>query len=736
MDGSDLIAEARRLGRRALDEAAGKRLLARFGVRVPRSVVVREPREAERAAAALEPPFAVKLVSPDILHKSEARALRLGVSSRAELAAACEAIRADALAYLPGARIEGYLVEEMAPPGAELVVGGVRDEQFGPLVMVGLGGVFVELLADVAFRICPITRTDAFEMLEELRGARLFEGVRGRKPVPREAVVDVLLKVGGEGGLLARHAADLAEADINPLIVSEAGAFAVDARFVLAAAPAGKEGCGAGHARAEGVLSPQAVLERFRPLFEPRTVAVVGASSRGEALPNVFIRRVQELGFAGEIYPIHPSAPEIGGLRAYRSLADTPRPVDYAYVAVSATQVPALLREARGRVRFAQVISSGFGEVEEGRALQQQLAAAAREAGMRLLGPNCLGLYSPRGRLSFAEVGTAEPGPVGVVSQSGGLGTDIVRRGLARGLRFSGLVTVGNCADVQPAELLEYFLADPHTRIVGLYLEDARDGRRLFERLREARAAKPVVLLKGGRTRLGRLAAASHTGALAGEDRAWVAAARQTGCVLVETLEAFLDALLAFQFLEPRPERPTRRVVLFGNGGGASVLATDAFARLGLEVEPFERATVERLAALGLPPGTSLANPVDCPVGTLRQEEGRVAERLLELVHEHAAPDALVMHLNLSAFVGRTSEAVLDNLVQAALRVRSRSARSHFALVLRSDGDPALEQRRRAFRARAIALGVPVYDELLEAGRGLAALACHERFVNSRLASG
>jgi len=477
------------------------------------------------------------------------------------------------------------------------------------------------------------------------------------------------------------------------------------------------------------------VVEKFKALFEPKTVAVVGASTRSMSLPNVFIRRLREHGYAGAIYPIHPSAAEIEGIAAYRSLAEAPATVDYAYIAIPAAQVPPLLTHAGGRVRFAQVISSGFGEVDEGRELQEKLVAAAHAGGMRLLGPNCMGIYSPRGRVTFAEVGTLETGRVGVLSQSGGLGTDIIRRGLNRGLKYSGLVTVGNCADLGAADLLEFYCADPQTKVIGMYVETAKDGRRLFEILREARAAKPVVILKGGRTRQGRAAAVSHTGALAGDDRAWVALSRQTGCVMAETLDEFIDTLLVFQALTPRPLSPTRRVVLFGNGGGASVLATDHFARLGLEVEPFEKSTVDALAALKLPPGTSITNPVDTPVGTLQQEDGRVAEKILEAIYANGRPDALVMHLNLSAFAGRAKDEVLDNLVQAALRVQARfPGQAHFMLVLRSDGEPALESRKRAFRARAVALEIPVYDEMINAGRALAALAWHERFVHARLA--
>src|SRR5215210_7618929 len=231
-------------------------------------------------------------------------------------------------------------------------------------------------------------------------------------------------------------------------------------------------------------MSEQQVLDQFMPLFAPKTVAVIGASTKGTALPNVFIRRIREFGYDGEIYPIHPTADEIDGLAAYKTLADTPHAIDYAYIAIAAAQIPPLLSSARGRLRFAQVISSGFGEVEEGRELQDRLVEAARAGGARLIGPNCLGLYTPRGKITFAEISPKEVGGVGVISQSGGLGTDIVGRGLSRGLKFSGLVTVGNCADVTPSDLLKFYLEDDVTRVVGMYIETARDGRRLFEILR------------------------------------------------------------------------------------------------------------------------------------------------------------------------------------------------------------------------------------------------------------
>ena len=231
MSGSKEITEARKQGRTALDELAGKQLLASFGVPVPKSLIIQDVTEAVAACGKLRPPLALKVVSPDVLHKSDAGGVRIGLQNAGEVG---EAIRAMMkLPAIANARIDGFLVEEMAPAGQEVVIGGLLDAQFGPLVMVGLGGVFVEVLADVSFRICPITRLDAEEMLDELKGAALLRGARGRKPASRAAIVDALLKIGGESGLLMTHGADIAEADINPLIVSEQGAMAVDARFVL-----------------------------------------------------------------------------------------------------------------------------------------------------------------------------------------------------------------------------------------------------------------------------------------------------------------------------------------------------------------------------------------------------------------------------------------------------------------------------------------------------------------------
>jgi acyl-CoA synthetase (NDP forming) len=230
-DGKMLIREARKEGRAALDEAAGKALLAQHGIAVPKTIVVKDVAQVAQALQSLAPPFVVKVVSSNILHKSDAGGVSVNLKTVDEVRHAIVSMAA--LPKIQAARVDGWLIEEMAPAGQEIVIGGLRDPDFGPVVMVGLGGIFVEVLGDVSFRICPITPIDAHEMVEELKGAAVLRGARGRKPVSREAIVELLLKIGGENGLLMQYADEIKEADINPVIVSESGAVAVDARFIL-----------------------------------------------------------------------------------------------------------------------------------------------------------------------------------------------------------------------------------------------------------------------------------------------------------------------------------------------------------------------------------------------------------------------------------------------------------------------------------------------------------------------
>lgn len=679
-----------------LAEPAAKALLARYGLTIPKNVVAATADGVGEAARHLSPPLVLKIVAPDGGHKSDAGGVALGLEDG--LAAVQAAHR------MPTANA-GFLVEEMAPAGVEIALGGFRHPRFGPVLMVAMGGVLVELLDDAAFRICPIDRSDAEAMLAELKGAALLVGYRGKPAADRASLLDAMLALGGADGLLMQMP-DIAEIDVNPLIVGPHGAVAVDARARLA--PPAPE--------------PQRPSPPdLGPLLAPNAVAVAGASATNLVHGNAYIRQLQAFGFKGPIYPVHPKATEIEGLKAYPSLAALPEPVDYAYLAVGPGAAPAMLRAADGQARFAQTMASGFDE-----AARADLRAAAHAGGARLLGPNCLGVHAPEGRLSFMAGADDRAGDVAILAQSGGLSLDILRRGARRGLRYRAVVTMGDCADLGPADLLPWFLDDPKTRVIGLYLEDAPAGRALYEALLKAKSRKPVVLLIGGRTDAGARAAMSHTGALASDGRIWDGLARQTGAALLDTLDGFLDALVACQTLTPNYGRPTRRLVLFGNGGGAGVLAADAFSRAGLDVGPLPPGAAEALAALDLPAGASSANPIDVPGNLLQRENGRFGVKVAEAALAAGGWDAFVMHMNVPGLLAYDHVDILGPLIEAALSAAAQGGGGHVALALRSDGEPDVEAKKQAYREAALAAGAAVFDELPAAATALAALAAIE----------
>ncbi|MFD0479436.1 CoA-binding protein [Nonomuraea thailandensis] len=343
---------------------------------------------------------------------------------------------------------------------------------------------------------------------------------------------------------------ELGEFELNPVIAGPSGAIAVDARH-LPAAPAVRVAELPPETSAAGP-SPEAAGRAggFLALFEPKAVAVVGASTSRPNFGNMFLGFYRDAGVP--LVAVHPTAAEVAGVPAVPSLAHAD--VDYALVAVPAERCAEVVREARG-VPFTQVMSGGFGEAGR-QELERELAGAARAAGTRLLGPNCMGVYCPRGRQTFVGGGMGPAGTVALISQSGGLAGEVIKVGERRGLAFSRVVTVGNAADVTPAELLRWLAQDAQTRAIGMYLEDPRDGRELYEALRTA--GKPVVLLVGGRSGQGQRAAASHTGGLVSDRRIWEAVAEQTGATLVSGQDDLIGVLAYFQAHGSRPPAGSR----------------------------------------------------------------------------------------------------------------------------------------------------------------------------------
>ncbi|MEQ4718120.1 acetate--CoA ligase family protein [Nonomuraea sp. B19D2] len=662
-----------------------KALLSEAGVPVPRGVVVHDL-DFSRAAELAEP-LVLKAFGPGLVHKSDVGAVALGLS-RDELGAAAAGMRARL-------QVAGFLVEEQADAGVELIVGLVRDPGFGPVLLAGLGGVWTEALRDTALRLCPISEEDARRMLASLRGSSVLYGHRGGPPADVDAVVKLLMTVGGPGGLWERL--ELGEFELNPVIASPSGVIAVDARYLPAPGPV-----------APG--APDAVTN-FLPLFQPSAVAVVGASTTRPNFGNMFLGFYRAAGVP--LVAVHPSAAEVAGVPAVPSLADAD--VDYALVAVPAERCAEVVRQAYG-VPFVQVMSGGFGEAGRPE-LEAELAEAARAAGTRLLGPNCMGVYCPRGRQTFVGGGLGPAGSVALVSQSGGLAGEVIKVGERRGLAFSRVVTVGNSADVTPAELLRWLARDSETRAVGLYLEDPRDGRELFEALRSMEA--PVVLLVGGRTGQGQEAAASHTGGLVSDRRVWEAVAEQAGAVLVSSQDDLIGVLAYFQAHGSRASG-SDGVLVVGPSGGASVLAADAFDLAGVRLDPLPGDALDALRGLGV---VASGNPLEVPVGPL----GRAAlvPDVIEALLRHRAYRDVVLHVNVQAFFtyGDAAEP-LYAYARAVAGAQEALPGTRITLVTRN-GECAPAGVEDAVRRIAAAAGIPVYRSMEAAAVAVAAGGRH-----------
>lgn len=347
-------------------------------------------------------------------------------------------------------------------------------------------------------------------------------------------------------------------------------------------------------------------------VFHPRSMAVVGLSPdpHGTWLNQVYLQAPLDAGFPGPVYPVNLKGGRIGSHRVYPRLRDVPGPVDFVVSCIPARQTPELLEDCvSAGVKVVQLYTAGFLELGsgEGVELQRRLLEIAGRGRMRLIGPNCMGVYCPRSGMSYSRDFPREPGNIGVLCQSGGNATYLVHSAAARGLRFSKVLSYGNACDVNEGDILEYLARDPETAAIAAYLEGASDGRRLADALARAVSSKPVVVYKGGATQAGGRAAASHTGAMAGSRAAWDALLRQAGAMAADSVEEVTDALVGLLQVQPRG----LNACVVGVGGGASVLATDELEREGVRLPPLPAALRERMERIIPPTGGMLGNPID-----------------------------------------------------------------------------------------------------------------------------
>lgn len=569
-------------GRNALTEPEAKALCREYSIPVPESIIVQSTDEAHQHSEKLGFPLAAKIVSREITHKTEAGGVVLGISSSDGAEKAFSEIIRRVKMYSPDATIEGVLLERMQPKGVEVIVGATNDPQFGKTLMFGVGGIFVELLRDVTFKLAPVTARDARDMLIEIRSSKLLSGFRGTAPVDQGSLVQILKAVSS----MVTENPEIAEVDLNPVIATEKGAVAVDARIALSSSMK----------RATPVpLS----TEHLAHLFRPQSVAVIGASAAAGKIGYEVLNNIAKYEYKGIVYPINPSSETILDLKAYASILDVPGQVDLAVLTIPSKIAPAVMDECgRKGVKAVVIVSGGFKEA--GLAdVERETVETARKYGIRIIGPNCIGVLDGHSRLdtffqSHDRMVRPKPGSVAFITQSGTFGATILEWVAEADIGISKFVSYGNRCDIDEADLIEFFGNDPETSLIGMYVEGLDNGRKLYDAARKVTTSKPIVILKSGRTNLGSKAAKSHTGWLAGSYEVAESAFRQAGMIVANNLEDLFDKVKVLS-LQPLPGGTG--LVMVTNGAGPCVIAADQLERTGMSIASLSPSTKSRLTA-------------------------------------------------------------------------------------------------------------------------------------------
>ena len=590
------------------------------------AVLASDPDDAVAAAAELDYPVVAKLCGDAIAHKSERGLVRLGIDDDDELRVAVDELLA---AGRPEDGVSGVLIARAVAGRRELIAGLASDPAFGHTVLLGVGGVLAEAIADVAVRVVPITEVDAAEMIEQLDSQALLGAFRGEPAVDRDSLVATLVGL----SRFAEAHPEVVSVDLNPLIVADGRPIAVDALVEIDDRDPGPTPA------VPTPPGPRRDAAAFRALFDPAGVIVAGASTHPGKFGFVSLHNLIASGYRGRISATNREGARVLGIDTVPSIAELePGSADLVFVCTPKAAVPGVLREAAAiGVRAAFLASAGYGESgDDGRAEQAALVELCDELGLLLIGPNGQGVVSTPSSLCAQIVAPYPPaGHVSVVSQSGNLVSSFLNWSCSTGVGVARALSAGNAAATDVVDVLEFFAVDPATRVALAYIEGLTDGRHVAQGLRTAAAAKPLVVLKGGATEGGARAAASHTGSLATDDATFDGLCRQVGITRASGAEDAFDAAATFA-TQPLPRGP--RVAIVTTVGGWGVLAADAVTRhpdLELADLPEDlRSSLDEL----LPPRWSRNNPIDLAGGETRD----TVPAVLELVAAHDDIDAVI----------------------------------------------------------------------------------------------
>ncbi|MCE7002777.1 acetate--CoA ligase family protein [Kibdelosporangium philippinense] len=594
----EILDKVRAEGRDSLTAPEGKRVCDAYGIPTPGEGLAATADEAVALAEKIGFPVVLKIVSPDILHKTEAGGVLVGVSDSDAARAGFDQIIANAKNYKADAQIDGVQVQQMVGGGQEVIIGATTDPTFGKVVAFGLGGVLVEVLKDVTFRLAPVSQDEALSMLDGIAAAEVLKGARGADPVDADTLADVLRRVSE----LVTDFPEISEFDLNPVFASKDGAVAADVRIILQTGPVPQK----------RQIPQEEILRVMTKMMNPTAVAVIGASDQDGKIGNSVMKNLINGGYQGGIHPINPKADEIMGRKAYKSVKDIPGDVDVAVFAIPAKFVPAALEECGDKgIPAAVLIPSGFAETGN-HELQDEIVEIAERRNIRMLGPNIYGYYyTPQNLCATFCTPYDVKGGVALTSQSGGIGMAIL--GFARSTKMgvSAIVGLGNKSDIDEDDLLTYFEQDENTNVMAMHLEDLKDGRAFVDAAKRMTKKKPVIVLKAGRTDMGARAASSHTGALAGNDKVYDDILKQAGVIRAPGLNEMLEYARGVPLL-PTPQG--ENVVIITGAGGSGVLLSDAVVAEGLSLMDIPPDLDEAFRKF-IPPFGAAGNPIDITGG-------------------------------------------------------------------------------------------------------------------------
>ena len=575
------IVESSKGNPKVITEESSKEILGEYGIKVPKYALVTSSEEAVQESKEIGFPLVAKIVSPDILHKTDVGGVKVGLSSEEEVKKAFD----DMFNRLKEKfDVKGVLLEKMVPKGVELIVGLQNDSQFGPSIMVGLGGVYTELFKDVSFRVLPVTKKEAVKMLESLRGKDILKGFRGSKSIDLDMLSEAIVNIGNLGVDMAGKYESI---DFNPVVVYPDSYYVVDAKIIL------KE------KSSDDAISMASPDSSYMDLFfNAKSVALIGASPEEGKIGNSVMESLVKHDYKGKVYPVNAKGyPEIMGVKAYKNLMDIEDTVDVVIVTVDLKFVPDLLVECGKKNIHNMVVISGGGKELGGEraAIEKRVQDLSRELKVRIIGPNCIGIFNGENRLDCAFQGhlrmlRPKQGNVSFLSQSGTVGIAFMETSDAFGL--SKMISYGNRSDVDEADMIHYLAQDPSTNVIGLYVEGLGDGRKFMNSAKNVikQYQKPIVVFKNGRSTRGAKQAASHTGSLGGSYAVISGAFEQTGIISVDSYEELTSALKALTW-QPVPKG--NKIAMVTNGAGPIIAAIDNFERLNLELAQLSDQTLK-----------------------------------------------------------------------------------------------------------------------------------------------